>query len=156
VLLTECYGPGAALIDLKEGKPKAVWTDAEKDAIDRSLACHWSTPIHVNGFVYGSSGRHSNDAEMRCVELATGEVKWAKKRTYRCTFLLVDGHVISLGEDGTLSLIKVNPEKYELVSKFEVPELVYPCWAPPVLSNGILYIRGKGRLVALELIAKKK
>jgi outer membrane protein assembly factor BamB len=156
VLLTECYGPGAALIDIKGGKPKAVWTDAEKDAIDRSLACHWSTPIHVNGFVYGSSGRHSNDAEMRCVELATGEVKWAKKRTYRCTFLLVDGHVISLGEDGTLSLIKVNPEKYELVSKFEVPELVYPCWAPPVLSNGILYIRGKGRLVALELIAKKK
>ena len=155
VLLTECYGPGAAFIDLKGEKPKAVWTDAEKDAVDRSLACHWSTPIHVKGFVYGCSGRHSNDAETRCVEVATGEVKWTKKRTFRCTFLLVDGHLISLGEDGTLSLLKVNPTKYELVSKFEVAELTYPCWAPPVLSNGVLYVRGKGKLVALQLMPKK-
>jgi outer membrane protein assembly factor BamB len=156
ILLTECYGPGAAFIDLKDGTPKEIWTDAEKDRFDRSLACHWSTPIHVNGYVYGSSGRESNDAEMRCVELATGDVKWARKRTYRCTYLLVDGHLISLGEDGTLTLIKPSPEKYQEVSRYEVPELVYPCWAPPVLSNGILYVRGKGKLVALELIPAKK
>ena len=50
----------------------------------------------------------------------------------------------------------MNPKKYEEVSKYEVPELDYPCWAPPVLSNGLLYVRGKGKLVALELIPKKK
>ena len=27
VLITECYGPGAAFLDLKGGKPKEVWTD---------------------------------------------------------------------------------------------------------------------------------
>jgi outer membrane protein assembly factor BamB len=156
ILLTECYGPGAAFIDLKGGKPKEIWTDAEKDRFDRSLACHWSTPIHVNGFVYGCSGRESNDAEMRCVELATGDVKWAKRKTLRSTYLLVDGHIVALAEDGTLSLIKVNPAKYDEVSKYDVPELSYPCWAPPVLSNGILYVRGKGKLVALELIPQKK
>ena len=59
VLLTECYGPGAAFLDLKGGKPKEIWTDAEKDRFDRSLACHWNTPIHVDGFVYGSSGRET-------------------------------------------------------------------------------------------------
>jgi outer membrane protein assembly factor BamB len=155
VLLTECYGPGAAFIDLKGGTPKEIWTDAEKDRFDRSLACHWSTPIHLEGFVYGSSGREPNDAEMRCVELATGDVKWARKRTYRCTYLLVDGHIISLGEDGTLVLIKPDSKKYNEVSRYEVPELSYPCWAPPILSNGILYVRGKGKLVALELIPKK-
>jgi outer membrane protein assembly factor BamB len=156
VLLTECYGPGAAFIDLKGGKPKEIWTDADKDRFDRSLACHWCTPIHVGGYVYGSSGREANEGEMRCVELATGDVKWAKKRTYRCTYLLVDGHLISLGEDGTLTLIKVNPQKYEEVSRYEVPELSYPCWAPPVLSDGILYVRGKGKLVALGLIPRKR
>ena len=50
----------------------------------------------------------------------------------------------------------MNPEKYEEVSRYEVPELSYPCWAPPVLSNGMLYVRGKGKLVALELIPAKK
>lgn len=155
VLLTECYGPGAAFLDLKGGKPKELWTDADKDRFDKSLLCHWSTPIHVNGFVYGSSGRHDNDAEMRCVELATGDVKWSKRRTFRCTYTLADGHLIGLGEYGTLALIKVNPEKYDEVSRYEVPGLEHPCWAPPVLSNGILYVRGKGKLLALELIPKK-
>ena len=42
------------------------------------------------------------------------------------------------------------------MSRYEVPELAYPCWAPPVLSNGMLYVRGKGKLVALELIPEKK
>jgi outer membrane protein assembly factor BamB len=156
ILLTECYGPGAALIDLKGGTPKLIWSDADKDRFDRSLACHWCTPIHIDGYVYGSSGREANEAELRCVELETGEIKWSRKRTFRCTYLLVDGYLVSLGEDGTLTLIKPAPEKYQELSRFEVPELVYPCWAPPVLSEGILYVRGKGRLVALELIPRKK
>ena len=156
VLITECYGPGAAFIDLKGGKPKEIWTDKEKDSFDRALACHWCTPIHVDGFVYGSSGRESAEAELRCVELATGDIKWARRRTFRSTMLLADGHLIHLSESGLLSLIKVNPMKYEEVSKYEVPELSYPCWAPPVLADGILYLRGKGKLVALELIPRKK
>jgi outer membrane protein assembly factor BamB len=156
VLLTECYGPGAVLLDLKGGKPKVVWSDEAKDRFDKSLQCHWNTPIVVDGFAYGSSGRHTEDAEMRCVDLKTGDVKWERRRTTRCTLLLVDGHFVSLAEYGKLSLIKVNPAKYELVSEYEVPELDYPCWAPPVLSDGVLYIRGKGKLLALELIPQKK
>jgi outer membrane protein assembly factor BamB len=154
VLLTECYGPGAALLDLKGGKPKEVWTDADKDAIDRSLACHWNTPIHVNGYVYGSSGRHANEADIRCVELKTGDVKWQKRRTARCSLTPVDGHIISLSEAGDLALLKVNPEKYDEVSKYDLG-LQYPCWAAPVISNGLLYVRGKDKLLALELIPKK-
>jgi hypothetical protein len=50
----------------------------------------------------------------------------------------------------------VNPTKYEEVSKYEVPGLEYPCWAAPVVSNGLLYVRGKGKLLALELIPEKK
>jgi outer membrane protein assembly factor BamB len=155
VFLTECYGPGSALLDLKSGKPVEVWTDAEKDQIDKSLMCHWNTPIHHAGFVYGCSGRHDNEADLRCVELATGDVKWQKRRTFRCTLLMVDGHFVCLSEYGDLSLIRVNAEKYDEVSKYRVEELDYPCWAPPVLSNGLLYIRGKGKLLALELIAAK-
>jgi outer membrane protein assembly factor BamB len=156
VLITECYGPGSAFLDLKTGAPKEVWTDAGKDSTDRSLACHWNTPIHVGGFVYGSSGRHTEGADLRCVELATGEVKWQKKRTKRCSLTLVDGHLICLSEYGDLALLKPNPQKYEEVSKYEVPGLKYPCWAAPVVSNGLLYVRGDKKLLALELIPAKK
>jgi outer membrane protein assembly factor BamB len=106
--------------------------------------------------VYASSGRHTEDGDLRCVELATGDVKWRQKRTKRCSLTLVDGHLISLSEYGELALIKPNPEKYEVVSKYAVPELEYPCWAAPVVSNGLLYVRGERKLVALELIPAKK
>ena len=125
-----------------------MWTDADKDAVDRSLACHWNTPIHIGGFVYGSSGRHTEGADLRCVELATGDVKWQKKRTKRCSLTLVDGHLICLSEYGEMALIKPSREKYQEISKYEVPGLEYPCWAAPVVSNGLVYVRGKEKLLA--------
>ncbi|HEY3789825.1 MAG TPA: PQQ-binding-like beta-propeller repeat protein, partial [Urbifossiella sp.] len=156
IFISECYGPGSALLDLRSGKPKEVWTDLEKDKFDKALMCHWNTPIPHDGYVYGCSGRHDSEADLRCVEWKTGEVKWQQKRTTRCTLLMVDGHFVCLSEYGILSLLKVNSEKYDEVSKYQVPELQYPAWAPPVLSGGLLYLRGKGKLVCLELIPEKK
>jgi outer membrane protein assembly factor BamB len=155
ILLTECYGVGSSLLELKDGKVKEVWSDAEKEAFDKSLMCHWNTPVHVDGYVYGSSGRHTPDADIRCIELATGDLMWREKRTTRCSLLYVDGHFLSLSEAGELRLFKPNPKKYEEVAKWEVDDLKYPCWAPPVLSRGLLYVRGQGKLLCLELIPAK-
>ena len=124
---------------------------------DKSLQCHWSTPIHHGGYVYGCSGRNTAEAELRCVELATGKVMWIKPRLTRTSLLLVDGHFVCLGEDGELRLLKVTPEKYEEVSRMELkdPPLEYPCWAAPIFSNGLLYLRSEKHLVCLELIAQR-
>ena len=155
VLITECYGPGAALLRIKPGKADPVWTDAEKDREDRALECHWNTPIHVDGYVYGSSGRHENGAELRCVELATGNVVWAEKRLSRSSLTFIDSHFLCLTERGELFLVKVNPKKFEPVAKW-VTDLDYPTWAAPVVSYGLMYVRGKDRLIAAELIPAKK
>jgi outer membrane protein assembly factor BamB len=169
VFLSETYGPGSALLEVKPGGYKEVWTDARRGR-DKSLQCHWNTPIHVAGYVYGSSGRHVQNAELRCVELATGKVMWSEPGLTRTSLLLVDGHFVCLAEDGVLRLLKVNPRKYEEVSSVELrppgadgkpdaqaePLLQYPCWAAPILAHGLLYVRGKDRLVCLEVIPAKK
>lgn len=165
VFVTECYSVGGALVEIKGGAAREVWTDKDKGR-RKSLACHWMTPIHVAGYLYGSSGRHQNEAELRCVELATGQVMWRKTGLTRSSLMLVDGHFVCLGEDGVLKLIKVNPKKYEEVSSAEltrrdqdgaaVPMLKEPCWAAPVLANGLMYLRGADRLVCVELIAAKR
>ena len=162
VLITECYGPGAALLKVSPRKHELVWSDAKKSPAKKSLMCHWMTPIHSGGYVYGSSGRHTRQAELRCVELATGKVMWSEPDLTRTSLLMVDGHFICLGEDGTLRLLKVNPHKYEEVSRLELtdnatgrPLLEYPCWAAPILSHGLLYVRGEDRLVCLELIPQR-
>jgi outer membrane protein assembly factor BamB len=155
VLITECYGPGSALLKIAPGKAEPIWTDADKDREDRALECHWNTPIHVDGYVYASSGRHENGAELRCVELATGRVMWTEKRLSRASLTLIDGHFLCFTERGELILVKVNPKRYEPVAKW-VTDLDYPTWAAPVVSHGLMYIRGKDRLMAAELIPMKR
>jgi outer membrane protein assembly factor BamB len=163
VLISECYGPGGVLLKLQPGKAEVVWSDAKKPKTQKSLMCHWMTPIHHEGYVYGCSGRNTADATLRCVELATGKVMWSEPRLTRSSLLMADGHFICLSEDGMLRMLKVNPKKYDLVSELDVidprtkrPLLDYPCWAAPVLSHGLLYVRGEDQLVCLELIPQKK
>jgi outer membrane protein assembly factor BamB len=158
VLVTECYGPGAALVKVRPGKVEPVWTDGGKDRNDKSLKCHWNTPIHVDGYVYGSSGRNENEAQLRCVELATGKVMWQEPNLSRASLTLVDGHFLCLTERGErhpeLYLLKVNPKKFEPVARW-LTDLQYPAWAAPVVSHGLMYIRGKDRLICAELIPSK-
>ncbi|MFO0966016.1 MAG: PQQ-binding-like beta-propeller repeat protein [Gemmataceae bacterium] len=161
VLITETYGPGAALLKVKPGGYDVVWTDAKKTPTKKSLQCHWMTPIHKDGFVYGSSGRHDRNAQLRCVELATGKVMWTVPDLNRTSLLMIDGHFVCLSEDGTLRLLKVDPKEFTQISAVELedrktgqPLLEYPCWAAPVVANGLMYIRSEKRLVCVELIGK--
>ena len=83
----------------------------------------------------------------------------------RTSLLMVDGHFTCLGEDGQVYLLKVNSHQYEEISRLPVlgsgngrgdSLLEYPRWAAPILSHGLLYLRGKDRLVCLELIPEKR
>jgi outer membrane protein assembly factor BamB len=163
VFISETYGPGSALLKVKGNGVEEIWTDAKKDRDDVSMQCHWMTPIHVDGYLYGCSGRHENNAELRCIELATGKVMWSQPDLTRTSLLQVDGHFLCLGEDGVLRLLKINPKKYEEVSRMDLRKpgevkraATSPFWAASILSHGLLYIRGNGRIMCLELIPEKK
>ncbi len=78
-------------------------------------------------------------------------MKWSRPGLLRSSLLLVDGHFVCLGENGALRLLKVDAEKYVQVAETK-PIVAAPAWAAPVLSHGLLYIRGRDRLVCLELI----
>jgi outer membrane protein assembly factor BamB len=162
VFLSECYGPGGVLLQVRPGGYKVLWSDRDKRR-GKSMQCHWMTPIHHDGYLYGSSGRHLEHAELRCIELATGKEMWTQENLTRCSLLMVDGHFVCLAEEGMLYLLRVNPKRLEVVSRVEFrdpetnrPLLEYPCWAAPVLAHGLLYVRGEDRLVCLELIPPKK
>ena len=117
--------------------------------------------------IFMSSGGRSirKEAELRCIELASGKVQWSQPDLTRSSLLLVDGFMICLSETGPLRLLRVNPKKYEEVSRLDfvwekkggtqirlAPLMRPPCWAAPILSHGLLYVRGDNRLLCLELI----
>lgn len=167
VFISETYGPGSALLKIEEDRPTVVWDDSRKGR-DKSMKCHWNTPIHIDGYLYGCSGRNEPDSDMRCIDWQTGKVQWVESTRIRNSLLYVDGHFISLAEDGVLQLIRVNPEKFDVVSTIEELRdkpsgeessrglsrllLRSPCWSAPILSHGLLYVRGNDRLVCLEVI----
>ena len=169
VFISETYQIGSSLLAVKPGGYDVVWHD-ERRSRDKSFRAHWNTPIYVDGHLYGCTGRNPPDAELRCIEWKTGKVKWTIETGIRSSLLYVDGHFICLGEFGVLELLKVNPERCEIVSKLTLrrdepgndpydngsPRLLkYPCWAAPILSHGLLYVRGDDRLVCLEVIPDK-
>ena len=142
------------------------------DEVWRSLALemHWSQPNLIAGHVFGFSGRNEPDAIFRCVEFATGKVKWERDERWpnashsklrageappnvfgRGSTIFADGKLFALGEAGLLGLFKPNAEKLEEVSRWQVPGLTYPCWGAPVLAGRRLYLRSENKLICLDI-----
>lgn len=174
VFISETYGPGSALLRVVPGGGdgsgedegegfEVVWKDPPGRG--KSLRTHWNTAVYHRGHLYASSGRNTGDAELRCVEHATGKVRWSQKGLNRASLLFADGHFLVLGEYGTLRVVAADPESYREIaaidySKVMVPKpdgtgerplLTFPAWNAPVLANGFLYLTGKDTLVALDL-----
>jgi hypothetical protein len=161
VFISECYAWGSILLKVKPGGYDIVWHDAEKKPRDKSMMCHWMTPVYEGGYLYGISGEHPPQAELRCIEWATGKVMWSEPRMSLGSLLKVDGHLIYQNQGGPLLLLKLNPKKFDEVSILEVkdaasdePLLTGLCWYAPVLSRGLMYLRGHNSLVCVELIPR--
>lgn len=148
VFLSATYGTGAVLLKLEPEGLKEIWKDR------RAMQNHWATSIYHQGHLYGVDGRHEFGANFRCLEFMTGKVRWrADPGLGRATFILAERHLVALGERGYLALIEVNPDSYKEKARTRV--LNYPCWTPPVLSRGLLYVRSADKLVCLDLREKK-
>lgn len=170
VFLTEAYGPGAALLRVRHDRFEVIWKDPP--GREKSLAAHWSTPVHHQGYLYGISGRASAEAELRSIELATGKVMWRHPGVNLATVLFAAGHLVVLTEHGRMMVVKANPYRFELIAEVDLgkadggatggeaaaevahsprPLLRYPVWSAPVLVRGRLYVRGWSRLVCFDL-----
>jgi hypothetical protein len=142
---------------------KEVWRGLQ-------LEMHWSRPVLHAGHLFAFSGRNEPDARFRCVEFATGALKWDRDEGWpngghmklrdgdpapnvfgRGSAILADGKLIVLGEAGLLGLFKPNPGAIEELARWQVPGLRYPCWAGPVLSGRRLFLRSEEMLVCYDL-----
>ncbi len=119
------------------------------------MKAHWNTPVHHEG-TSTAPAAGTAAKRMHRVEDRQGDV--AQPGLTRASLLYVDGHFVCLGEDGILRLVKATPERYEEVARAVIrekpggaPLIRPPAWAAPILSHGLLYIRGDDRLVCLRL-----
>lgn len=160
VFISETYELGSAMVRFTGTAFEEVWSDRGRRR-NQAMALHWNTPIEHRGYLYGSSGYHAPEAELRCIEWKTGRVMWSEPHLGRSSLLLIDDTLLCLSEDGTLRLIRAEPDRYVKLAEWELtdsdgtPLLSYPAWAAPALSRGLLYVQGANRLVCLELIKQE-
>ncbi|MGH9172792.1 MAG: PQQ-binding-like beta-propeller repeat protein, partial [Vicinamibacterales bacterium] len=177
IFITAAYRSGSALLEVSQDGTAVteVWRD------QRNMLAHWSTPIHVDGYIYGFSGRHEQEGEFRCIDANTGDVIWSTtgfegeiedlehdpgtgeirdRRTGRTipwpfygrgSKIQVGDKFIVLGERGTLALVHISPQRFEELARTTYPQLKYPCWTAPVLSRQRLYLRCEDALLCLDL-----
>lgn len=152
VFLSATYNMGATLLKLKPGAAtgdppdnlEVVWADR------LAMQNHWATSLLHGGLLYGVDGRHEGGSNLRCIDSATGEVKWTEDAGLgRATFLEVEGRLIALGERGEVAIARIDPERYVELSRAKA--LRYPCWTPPALARGLLYLRNEDTLLCLDV-----
>jgi len=151
VLVTSSYQTGAALLTIgADMQPTTAWTSLD-------FGCHFMTPFHVDGHLYGFAGRNHPDVEMACIELATGTITWHEQprwqevmslkgrerqmqmSPFRGQFLRAEGKFVCLGEEGHLLCYDLSPTGFKELSRawmFQASE----SWTPPVLWHGLLYL----------------
>ncbi len=115
-----------------------------------ALANHWTTPVYRDGHLYGICGfKQFNDAQLTCVELATGKVKWSQgDYSSGGATILVDGHVL-VQSNGSVILVEATPEKY--VEKGRVQALGGKCWNMAVVADGRIYVRSTSEAACFEI-----
>jgi hypothetical protein len=118
------------------------------------MAAHHSDGYVLDGFLYGYSGQSlQNKGAFKCLELATGTVKWSTNEMGWGTSIYVDGHLICLDIKGNLFLMKPDSEKFIKVTELPkaLGDVKGPVWTLPVIANDKLYLRFKQSLVCYSL-----
>ncbi len=144
LFVTSAYGVGCN--GFKVTRNKAGFS-AKQTYANKSISNHHGGCIRVGDYVYGSSG-----STLACLELKTGKEMWRERSAGKGSIVVVDGKIILRAEKGPIALVELNPKAYKEISQFDQPDRSRAkAWPHPVVSNGILYIRDQGILLAYDL-----
>ena len=162
VLISECYEVGSVLLKISASSdPEIVWKDPNRNRRSQAMRSHWATPVLVDGFLYGCSGRNAPDSDFRCVNFMTGKVQWSDSRRIRSSVTRVGQFLVVLEERGVLQILTANPEELDKVAQWDLgvankkrPAIEYPCWSAPIVVGDLLIVRGTNQVVALQLARK--
>ncbi len=134
VFISSGYGKGAALLKWADmGEPEVLWQS-------RDMQAQMNAPVLIDGHLYGVTGNEGQDGTgLRCLELASGEVKWTDPSVGHGALMAVQGHLLVLTEGGELQVAPATSTAYQPMFRQQVVEP--KVWTVPVFANGRVYCR---------------
>jgi outer membrane protein assembly factor BamB len=151
IYVTGGYNTGGMMVKMAgDGlSAEVVWTD---DVLD----VHHGGVVLLDGYIYGSNWKNNSDGSWCCIDWKTGKKMWEEHWNCKGSIISAEGLLYIYEEKrGNVGLLKANPEKFDLISTFQVTEGgMGPFWAHPVIHNGLLYLRHNNALMAYNIKAK--
>jgi len=150
LFLTASYNTGAIVLEAGKDGWKTIWKN------DDSMSCHYNTPVKVGSFLFGIHGRQEYGPELRCVEWATGKVRWTKRGFGCASLIAADGLLIAATETGELIVLEPSEQEYRERGRFQALERPdrgsRPANAVSIaLSDGRLFVRDSKKLAAFDV-----
>ncbi|KAA6348252.1 Outer membrane protein assembly factor BamB [termite gut metagenome] len=143
LLCTSGYGKGSVMLRLTNGgnSVEKVWNSPQLDSRIGAM-------VKVDDYAYGSG-----DANRFwfCVDWNTGELKYKENALPIGNVITADGMLYCYSDRGDFALVKVTPEKFDIVSRFPVTLGTDQHWAHPVIYKGVLYVRHGNTLMAYKI-----
>ena len=147
VFITGAHAYGQRSVTVKVSLSNETFTAAQH-WMTNLITSHWMTPVVHEGFLYGLFGIQTFDspnAQLKCIDLRTGAQKWSTNGFGRGGVTLVDGHLLTLAENGRLVLSRLNTNAYSEVARFvAIPGYngnTNKCWNVPAIADGRVFVR---------------
>lgn len=143
------YGVGSTAVKIEKEGSGFKATELWRSTGNQPVANHWSTPVYHNGHLYGMfSFKEYGSGPLKCVELATGKVKWTQPNFGAGNVVLAGGIVLALSDKGELVTVEATPGEYKEISRAKV--ISGKCWSTPTVANGRIYVRSTKEGVCLD------
>lgn len=150
IYTTSGYDNGGAMYKLS-----ADGLSIERIWVDTTLDVHLGGVVVLDGTIYGASWEGNRDGSWIALDWNTGKVNYEHKWINKGEIISAEGMLYVYEEkDGTVGLLKANPNKFEVVSFFSAPLGKGQHWAHPAISDGRLYIRHGDALMVYDIKAK--
>jgi len=147
LVFSSAYDGGTRAVQLKREGGK---TNVKELWFTKRLRVHHGNMLLLGNYVYASSGDFGV-SPVTCIDVRTGQIAWQQRQFAKANYLFADGKAIALDEDGKLTLLRLTPEKPEILSSAQVLEKI--SWTVPALSGTHLLIRDQKTIRALDLSA---
>ena len=135
------YGKGAALVEIsgsgKSFTARTVWENT-------NMKNKFNSSVVYQGHAYGL-----DEGILTCVDVNTGERKWKGGRYGYGQVLLASGHLIVMGENGELILVKATPQQHTEVARFQA--IQGKSWNYPAIAGGRLLVRNANEMAAFNI-----
>jgi outer membrane protein assembly factor BamB len=135
------YDTGAAMLRLQVAGNKVA---IEEEWRTRGMKNQFSSSVHWNGHIYGFDNK-----TLKCIDAANGQDLWRKSGFGHGSLLLIDNHLIVLGDNGKLALVEATPSAYLEKSSVQAAEGKH--WTVPTYSAGNLLVRNEQDLISFKI-----